>query len=135
MKRVKLASMALLLSLLVGCTAPKEIIREVPVEVVKTEYKTQYVHDSIYVHDSSFVEVKGDTVYSTIFKTKYVKNTVHDTLVTHDTVPQPITVTETKVIEKKVPQWWPVYLTGGLILLIGIAYVTMKSKLLQKLHM
>lgn len=130
----KLLGTLLVISLLTSCTTPREIIREVPVEVVKTEYKTQYVHDSIYVHDSSFVEVKGDTVYSTIFKTKYVKNTVHDTLVTHDTVPQPITVTETKVVEKKVPQWWPVYLTGGLILLIGIAYVVVKSKLLQKLH-
>ena len=116
------------LVLAVGCTSPKEIIREVPVEVIKTEYKTEYVHDSIYEHDSIFIAVNGDTVTKEVYKYKYLQNTVHDTLITHDTVPKILTVTETKVVEKKVPQWWPVYLTGGLLLLIGIGYLIYKFK-------
>lgn len=114
--------------LFIGCSAPKEIIREVPVEVVRTEYRDIYVHDSIYEHDSIFIAVNGDTVTKEVYKYKYLQNTVHDTLVTHDTVPKILTVTETKVVEKKVPQWWPVYLTGGLLLLIGIGYLIYKFK-------
>jgi len=114
--------------LFIGCSAPKEIIREVPVEVVRTEYRDTYVHDSIYEHDSIFIAVNGDTVTKEVYKYKYLQNTVHDTLITHDTVPKILTVTETKVVEKKVPQWWPVYLTGGLLLLIGIGYLIYKFK-------
>lgn len=114
--------------LLIGCSAPKEIIREVPVEVVRTEYRDIYVHDSIYEHDSIFIVQNGDTVTKEVYKYKYLQNTVHDTLITHDTVPKVLTVTETKVVEKKVPQWWPVYLTGGLLALLGIGYLIYKFK-------
>lgn len=103
--------------LLTACSTPKEIIREVPVEVIKTEYNTQYIHDSIYTHDSTFVYMKGDTVFNTQYKYKYIERIAHDTLITHDTIPQPITITETKVVEKNVPQWWPVWLALGIVLL------------------
>lgn len=120
--------------LLVGCTAPKEIIREVPVEVIKEVEKKVYVHDSIHETDTVKMYIKGDTVFKEHIKYKYISSLKHDTLEVHDTVPVTLTTTETKYVEKKVPQWWPVYLTGGLILLIGIAYIVIKSKLLQKLH-
>lgn len=120
--------------ILLGCSSPKEIIKEVPIEVVKTEYKTQYVHDSVYLHDSTFIVVKGDTVFNNVYKTKYIHKTVHDTLITHDTVPQTITVTETKIVEKRVLQWWPVYLTCGIIFLAIGAYLAIKYKLFHKLH-
>lgn len=113
---------------LASCTSPKEIIKEVPVEVVRTEYRDIYVHDSIYEHDSVFIAMNGDTVTKEVYKYKYLQNTVHDTLVTHDTVPKVLTVTETKIVEKKVPQWWPVYLTGGLLILAAIGYLIFKFK-------
>lgn len=118
--------LALCTILLTGCHSPKEIIREVPVEVIKTEYQTQYIHDSIYQHDSTYIYMKGDTVFKTVDKLKYIERTVHDTLITHDTIPQTITVTE--VVEKKVPQWWPVWLFCGLIILGGIVYTIYKFK-------
>lgn len=126
MQKARGIILALCIILLTGCHSPKEIIREVPVEVIKTEYQTQYIHDSIYQHDSTYIYMKGDTVFKTVDKLKYIERTVHDTLITHDTIPQTITVTE--VVEKKVPQWWPVWLFCGLIISGGIVYIIYKFK-------
>lgn len=103
------------LILLIGCTTPKEIIKEVPVEVVRTEYKTEYIHDSIHEHDSTYIYIKGDTVFSTKYQLKYIARYVHDTVITHDTVP--VTLTNTIVVtnEVKKAQWWPVWLSLGII--------------------
>lgn len=103
--------------LLTACSTPKEIIREIPVEVIKTEYNTQYIHDSIYTHDSTFVYMKGDTVFNTQYKYKYIERIAHDTLITHDTIPQIINTETTVTVTKKQPQWWPVWLALGIILL------------------
>ena len=108
----------LLVSILfIGCTTPKEIIREVPVEVIKTEYKTEYIHDSIYQHDSTYIYMKGDTVFKTVDKLKYIERRVHDTLITHDTIPQIVNTETTVVKEVNKPQWWPVWLALGIVLL------------------
>jgi len=103
--------------LFVGCTATKEVIKEVPVEVIKTEYKTEYIHDSIYQHDSTYIYMKGDTVFKTVDKLKYIERRVHDTLITHDTIPQIVNTETTVVKEVNKPQWWPVWLTLGIVLL------------------
>ena len=101
--------------LLVGCTAPKEIIREVPVEVVHDVYHNIYIHDTVSRTDSTIIYQKGDTVFKERFRNIYIERQIHDTLKTHDTVPQPIYITETKEVVKKEPQWWPVWLSLGLI--------------------
>lgn len=72
---------------------------EVPVEKVHTEYIKQLQRDSIYVHDSTFVVQKGDTIYNTKYKYIYKYINVKDTVLRIDTVPKVITVT--KYIEKK----------------------------------
>lgn len=106
----------LLIPLMLFSCKTKEIIREVPVEVIREVEKTVYVHDSIDVHDSVFVYIKGDSVFKEHTKYIYVGKTVHDTLATHDTIPQIINTetTVTKTVNK--PQWWPVWLALGLIL-------------------
>ena len=125
-KIIKLIFCIPLLFLTLGCSSPKEIIREVPVEVVRTEYKNIFIHDSIHEHDSIFIAVNGDTVTKEIYKYKYIQSTVHDTLVAHDTIPKVVTVTQ--IVEKKVPQWWPVYLTMGLLIVAAICYLWFKFK-------
>lgn len=116
--------------LLVSCTVTKEVIKEVPVEVVKTEYKTEYIHDSIYQHDSTYIYMKGDTVFKTVDKLKYIERRVHDTLITHDTVPQIINTETTKIVTKNKPQWWPVWLSLGIIVLY---FLITKTKFIIKL--
>ena len=101
---------------LVGCKTTEKII-EVPVETVKTEYKDVYHYDSIYLKENVYVYQKGDTVFRDSTYIKYVEKQIHDTLITHDTIPQIINTETTKIVEKKVPQWWPVFLILGLGLL------------------
>lgn len=103
--------------ILIGCTTPKEIIREVPVEVIKEVEKKVYVHDSIYTTDSVIVYQKGDTIFKEKLIYKYVGKTVHDTLRTHDTIPQIINTETTITNTVKEPQWWPVWLAVGIVLL------------------
>lgn len=118
-----------LIFLLVSCHSTKEIIKEVPVETVRTEYQNVYIHDSIYQNDSIFIFMKGDTVFQTNTKYKYIKQQVHDTLIQRDTIPQIINTETTKIVEKKVPQWWPVYIALILFILIPFLTKLLKSKL------
>lgn len=82
-----------------SCTS----IKYVPVETVKTEYKTRdsIRHDSIYQHDSVFYMVKGDTVYK--YKEKYLYKYLFlnktDTVLKVDSVQVPYPV------EKKLTRW------------------------------
>ena len=65
-------------------------IKYVPVETVKTEYKTRdsIRFDSIYEHDSIFLFVKGDTVYKEKYRYKYRYLTINktDTVMLTDSV-------------------------------------------------
>lgn len=125
-KTISIISVVCLMLLFINCRGPKEVIKEIPIEVVKTEYKDIWHFDSIYLHDSINTYIKGDTVYRDKFQYKYIEKQVHDTLVTHDTIPKTVTVTE--IVEKKVPQWWPVWLFCGLIVLTGIGYIVYKYR-------
>jgi len=113
----KLFSLLVLSVLFIGCTTIKEVVKEVPVEVIREVEKTVYVHDTTYTKDSVIVYQKGDTIFKEKLIYKYVGKTVHDTLRTHDTIPQIINTetTVTKTVAK--PQWWPVWLAVGIVLL------------------
>lgn len=101
-----------------GCCSPKEIIREVPVEVVHDVYHNIYIHDTTHTTDSTIIYKEGDTIFKEKYKYIYKERTVHDTLATHDTIPQPFYITTTNTV--KDPQWWPVWLSLGIILLYFI---------------
>lgn len=113
----KIFNLLVLSVLFIGCTTVKEVIKEVPVEVIREVEKTVYVHDTTYTKDSVIVYQRGDTIFKEKLIYKYVGKTVHDTLRTHDTIPQIINTetTVTKTVNK--PQWWPVWLTVGIVLL------------------
>ena len=112
--------------LFIGCHSPKEIIREVPVEVTHDVYHNIYIHDTTHTTDSTIIYQKGDTVFKEKYVNEYIEKTVHDTLATHDTIPQPFYITETKIVKE--PQWWPVWLFTGFIILGLIIYITIKFK-------
>lgn len=61
--------------------------------------------DSIYLHDSTFIREKADTVMIEKWHTKYVERIVRDTIYRHqiDSIPQPYPVTVE--VEKKL-NWW-----------------------------
>lgn len=78
-------------------------IKSVPVETVKTEYKTRdsIRFDSIYEHDSIFLFVKGDTDYKEKYRYKYRYLTINktDTVMLTDSVQIPYPV------EKQLTRW------------------------------
>jgi hypothetical protein len=110
-----------------SCTHTKYITREIPVEVVKTKYQNVFVHDSIHETDSIFVEIKGDTVTKEVFKTKIIYKYITDSVIKNDTIPQ--IITQQEIVEKKVPQWWPVWLSLGIFVILTIIYFIIKIKL------
>ena len=108
----------------------------VPITNTKIEYRDRFLYDSIYVHDSIFTLIKGDTVY--ISKNKETNHLINktDTIVKTDTISVPIeitkivTKTETCVKEVNKLCWWQKILMsiGGIVFILIIIYIVLKIK-------
>ena len=109
---------------------------EVPIINTKIEYRDRFLYDSIYVHDSIFTLIKGDTVY--ISKNKETNRLVSktDTIVKTDTIKIPVeitkTVTKTEIQIKETNKlyWWQKSLMclGFIILISCIVFLIIKIK-------
>lgn len=101
MKYLSSILLALGLLLLVGCGVR---VKTVEVERVKVEYKDrlQMVRDSIYQHDSVYIERRGDTVYQDRWHTRWRELVRHDTAYVErrDSVSYPV------VVEVEKPRSW-----------------------------
>lgn len=96
----------------------------VPIETVRTEYKTRdsIRVDSIYNQDSIYVLVKGDTIYQYkykyLYKYQYLNRT--DTVIKVDSVQVPYPV------ERKLSRWQSIKMElGGWSFGLVIAFVLM----------
>ena len=108
----------------------------VPITNTKIEYRDRFLYDSIYVHDSVFTLIKGDTVY--ISKNKETNHLVNktNTIVKTDTIKVPVeitktvTKTETSVKEVNKLYWWQKILMsiGGIVFILIIIYIVLKIK-------
>lgn len=103
----------------------------VPVETVKVEYRTRdsIRQDSIYLRDSVYMTVKGDTVYlykyKYLYKYRYIDRT--DTLMTTDSIQVPYPV------EKQLTGWQQLKMDyGGAAMLVIIVIVIVKMKNFKK---
>lgn len=129
---------------LTSCRAVKYIDRtvvdsteiEVPITNTKIEYRDRFLYDSIYVHDSIFTLIKGDTVY--VSKNKETNRLVNkaDTIIKTDTIKIPVEITKTvtkteiQVKETNILYWWQkslMYL-GFIVLISGIVFLITKIK-------
>lgn len=108
----------------------------VPITNTKIEYKDRFLYDSIYVHDSVFTLIKGDTVYiSNNKETNHLVNKTN-TIVKTDTIKVPVeitktvTKTETSVKEVNKLYWWQKILMsiGGIVFVLIIIYIVLKIK-------
>lgn len=116
MKRLILIFLLAVTMSLLSCRS----VKYVPVETVKTEYKTRdsIRYDSIYQRDSVFLYQKGDTVYQYkyLYKYRYLTLRQTDTVAITDSVRVPYPV------EKALTRWQAVKMkTGGLA--VGLAVV------------
>ena len=106
----------------------------IPVESVRTEYKTRdsIRFDSIYQRDSVYMLVKGDTIYQYRYKYlyRYLTPNRTDTILKHDSIPIPYPV------EKQLSRWQTIKMELGgwafgiiiLFTLIIIGQIIFKSK-------
>lgn len=113
------------------CLTSCRSIKSVPVETVKTEYKTRdsIRFDSIYEHDSIFLFVKGDTVYKEKYRYKYRYLTINktDTVMLTDSVQIPYPV------EKQLTRWqqMKIELGGWAVGVIVILSIVLMLKLFR----
>lgn len=121
----------IILLMLAICLTSCRSIKYVPVETVKTEYKTRdsIRFDSIYEHDSIFLFVKGDTVYKEKYRYKYRYLTINktDTVMLTDSVQIPYPV------EKQLTRWqqMKIELGGWAVGVIVILSIVLMIKLFR----
>ena len=140
----KLWLLILVLITFTSCKTVKYIDRtitdstEVPIPITNTkiEYRDRFLHDSIYIHDSIFTLIKGDTVYISRNKeTNHLINKI-DTIVKIDTIKVPVEITktviktETQIKEVNKLYWWQkIFMYFGLIVFTpGIVFLITKIK-------
>jgi hypothetical protein len=115
------------LLLLTGCTTTKYV----PVETVRTDTLkvTKYERDSIYIHDSTIVREKGDTMLIEKWHTRWRDRWMHDTVYQSrvDSVPKPYPVTE-YVERKRSKLDWFFIITGIIALIAVIVYAAIKVR-------
>ena len=121
----------IILLMLAICLTSCRSIKHVPVDTVKTEYKTRdsIRFDSIYEHDSIFLLVKGDTVYKEKYRYKYQYLTINktDTVMLTDSVYIPYPV------EKQLTRWqqMKIELGGWAVGVIVIPSIVLMLKLFR----
>ncbi len=113
------------LAVMTGCKQVEYVA--VPQQHTDTLWQSHSLRDSIYVHDSTYVFERGDTVMVEKWHTKYKLKEVHDTtyIATHDTIPMPYPVEVVKEVEKDL-SWWQLtkmHIGGVVLWLIGIMAV------------
>ena len=106
MKRTLLFVIVFLcITVISGCKTQTKI-QYVPIEQTRTEYLDRFLRDSIHVHDSIYVDKKGDTVFINKYHNIYIEKVKRDSIHIHDSIPIPYPV---EVINEKVTNrltWW-----------------------------
>lgn len=116
---VGIVVMMLIALALTSCTTTKYV----EIEKIRTDttYITKHEKDSIWLHDSVWVEKVGDTIRIDRWHTKYVEKQIRDTtyVAKHDTIPQPYPVE--KLVEKKLSWFQQTEIWAGRVMLAILA--------------
>ena len=110
-----------------SCTTTEYVlVPEYHTDTVRISHNT---HDSIYVHDSTYIKEKGDTIRIERLHTKYIEKQVHDTIYESrtDSVPKPYPFV--KVVERELTtNQKGLMIFGALALMAFIVWVVFKLK-------
>ena len=119
--------MIIIALLFASCTKTEYIT----VEKVRndTTYINKVQRDSVWLHDSTFVKVAGDTVWIERWHTKWQNHLEHDTIYKARTDSVPVPYPVTKYMEKNL-SWMQKTLMGvGILSLIAlIVFIAFKLK-------
>jgi hypothetical protein len=86
----------------VGLFGCKPQMIYVPVESVKTEWRDKIQRDSIHLHDSILIKMKGDTVFIEKYRYLYRDKLIRDSIFKTDSiqVPYPVEVEVEKEVNR-----------------------------------
>lgn len=119
-RTAKLIFTAAVALLLTACAS-----RPLPLPEVhwRDRLRDRLIRDSIYVHDSIYVQVKGDTVWRDRLQTilDIRRETLHDTLLIRDSIPYPVEVVRTVEVDKPLGWWKKTLMYSGVFLWCAIA--------------
>lgn len=131
MKRIYFSIVCLLLVLMMLSSCKTKYI---PVETVRTEYVTKtdsfLQKDSIYCHDSIYIEKSGDTILSYKYKTIY-RDRFRDVYKT-DTIIKDNVIETIVPVEKELSWWQKLKINCGecvLIVLVLVLLYIVKTRL------
>ena len=120
--------LAALLCICCACGTTKYI----PVETTRTEYRDNFLRDSIYLRDSIFVKEKGDTLIVEKFRYLYRDKIIRDSIFQIDTIRVPYPVEVVKQVKKPLTGWQNFQVWYGRIALalglLAIIYFVLKQK-------
>ena len=107
-------------------------VQYVPVETVKTEYRDNFVRDSIVRYDSIFVKEKGDTLILERYRYLYRNKIVRDSIFVSDTIRVPYPIEVIREVTKPLSDWqnfqvWCGRIVLAVLLLTGI-YLVLRLK-------
>lgn len=115
------------LAVLTGCKQTEYVV--VPEYHTDTLRVAQIVTDSVYKHDSIYVEHKGDTVKIEKWHIEWRDHAVHDTVQKSrvDSIPKPYPVV--KEVEKELTKWQKgLMFVGVLAIIAAVVFVAVKVK-------
>ena len=104
----------------------------VPIETIKTEYRDNFVRDSIFLYDSIHVKEKGDTLILESYKYLYRDKIVRDSIFKNDTIRIPYPVEVVKEVKAPLSGWQNFQIWNGRIALalalLAVIYFVLKLK-------
>jgi len=108
----------------------------IPIETTRTEYRDNFLRDSIYLRDSVFVKEKGDTLIVEKYRYLYRDKIVRDSIFQTDTIRVPYPVEVIKEVKKPFSSWqnfqvWCGRIALAILFLVGIYLVLKLKKKLQ----
>jgi len=116
-KRVNIISWGIIILVIVclvyGCKTNTVYI---PVETVRTEFKEMLFRDSVYLHDSVLVKIKGDTIWLEKYKYLYRDKLVRDSVFVTDSVQVPYPVVEYREVNR-LYTWQTILMCLGAVLI------------------
>ena len=100
----------------------------VPVESTRTEYRDNYVRDSIYLRDSIIIKERGDTLILEKYRYLYRDKIVRDSIFKTDTIRVPYPVEVVKEVKKPLSSWQNFQVWCGRIFAILLLVFVWKLK-------
>jgi len=124
----KILFFAAIATMLYSCKSVKYI----PVETTKTEYRDNFVKDSIFRYDSVFVKDKGDTLILERYKYLYKNRIVKDSIFINDTIRVSCPVEVIRQVKAPLTSWQNFQIWSGrlalFVLLLTCIYFVWKLK-------